>query len=180
LFDRSIENPELDDRLLTELSYTSLIREINQANALEEVIGKHSQLPRLIHSMITNGTKIRTVTWLVTAFSDAILNKIFEFALMEVGPSPVPFAFITLGSEGRKEQTLKTDQDNAIVFMDPDSKKSEALVQAYFLKLGEKVCMWLDQAGYDYCNGGIMAKNPKWCQPLSVWKNYFFKMDPNN
>ncbi len=175
LFDHSVQNPELDDRLLTELSYTSLIREINHANAIEEVIGKHSQLPRLIHSMITSGTKIRTVTWLVTAFAEAILNKIFQFALDEVGPSPVPFAFVTLGSEGRKEQTLKTDQDNAIIFRDPGSEKEMKAVQSYFLKLGEKVCMWLDQAGYDYCNGGIMAKNPKWCQPLSVWKKYFLK-----
>lgn len=175
LFDDAALNPELDDRLLTELSYTSLIREINQATAIEGVIGKHSQLPRLINSMITSGTKIRTVTWLVTAFSDAILNKIIEFALREQGPYPVPFAFITLGSEGRKEQSLKTDQDNAIVFMDPETKEGEKRAQEYFLKLGEKICMWLDQAGYDYCKGGIMAKNPKWCQPLSVWKTYFLK-----
>lgn len=175
LFDHSVQNPELDDRLLTELSYTSLIREINQAKAIEEVIGKHSQLPRLIHSMITSGTKIRTVTWLVTAFAEAILTKIFELAMAELGPAPVPFAFITLGSEGRKEQTLKTDQDNAIIFEDPKTDEGRKRVQAYFLTLGEKVCQWLDQAGYDYCDGGIMAKNPKWCQPVSVWEEYFLK-----
>jgi CBS domain-containing protein len=46
-------------------------------------------------------------------------------------------------------------------------------LQPYFLKLGEKVCSWLDQSGFDFCQGGIMAKNPKWCQPLSIWKGYF-------
>ncbi len=171
IFSQSAQNPKLDDRLLTELSYTSLIREINQAASIEEVIGKHSQLPRLIHSMITSGTKIRTVTWLVSAFADAILTKLLDLAIKELGPPPTPFAFLCFGSEGRNEQTLKTDQDNAIVYMDSD--RDNDLAQDYFLKLGEKVCLWLDQAGYDLCLGGIMAKNPKWCQPLSIWKKYF-------
>lgn len=173
LFDHSDQAVELDTRLLTELSYTSLIREIHQAGRVEEIIGKHSQLPRLIHSMLTSGTKIRTVTWLVTAFSDAILDRLLAFAIADLGPPPVSFAFVTLGSEGRKEQTLKTDQDNAIIFRDPMGEQTIETVQPYFLLLGEKVCTWLDQSGFDFCQGGIMAKNPKWCQPLSIWKNYF-------
>ena len=173
IFDHSDQTQELDNRLLTELSYTTLIREINQARRVEEIIGKHSQLPRLIHSMLTSGTKIKTVTWLVTAFSDAILNKLLTFATADLGPPPVPFAFVTLGSEGRKEQTLKTDQDNAIMFQDPEDGQTMETLQPYFLKLGEKVCTWLDQSGFDFCQGGIMAKNPKWCQPLSIWKGYF-------
>jgi CBS domain-containing protein len=173
LFNHSDQTVELDNRLLTELSYTSLIREINRASRVEDIIGKHSQLPRLIHSMLTSGTKIRTITWLITAFSDAILSKILKFATAELGPPPVPFAFVIMGSEGRKEQTLKTDQDNAIIFKDPGAGETIENLQAYFLKLGEKVCTWLDQSGFDFCQGGIMAKNPKWCQPLSIWKNYF-------
>ncbi|MCP3899833.1 MAG: hypothetical protein GY707_09005, partial [Desulfobacteraceae bacterium] len=173
LFDHSDQTLELDNRLLTELSYTSLIREVNLAGRIEEIIGKHSQLPRLIHSMLTSGTKIRTVTWLITALSDTILNKLLTFAIAELGEPPVPFAFVTLGSEGRKEQTLKTDQDNAIIFKDPGAGQTIENLQVYFLKLGEKVCTWLDQSGFDFCQGGIMAKNPKWCQPLSKWKEYF-------
>jgi CBS domain-containing protein len=164
---------ELDKRLLTELSYTSLIREINQAGGVEEIMGKQSQLPRIIHGMLTGGSKIRTITWLITAFSDAILEKLLTFALEKAGPPPVPFAFICLGSEGRKEQTLKTDQDNAIIFEDPKDGRDIDHIQAYFLELGEMVCTWLDQAGFDFCRGGIMAKNPRWCQPLSQWKDYF-------
>ena len=186
LFNKSGLDPELDNHLLTELNYTALIREISQAKTLETIMGKHSQLPRLIHSMLTSGTKTKTVTWLITTFSDAILEKIIEFALNEQGPPPVSFAFITLGSEGRQEQTLKTDQDNAIIFEDinPGSGLKEEAAQHYFLELGEKICLWLDQAGYDLCPGEIMAKNPKWCQPLSTWKRYFTKWirtaDPEN
>jgi CBS domain-containing protein len=77
-----------------------------------------------------------------------------------------------VGSEGRREQTLKTDQDNAIVYEDFPGKTEET-VRGYFLAFGEKVCTWLDRVGYTFCNGGVMAKNPQWCQPLSVWKKYF-------
>ncbi|MBW2635482.1 MAG: signal transduction protein, partial [Deltaproteobacteria bacterium] len=88
------------------------------------------------------------------------------------GPPPVKFVFMILGSEGRNEQTLKTDQDNAIIFEDvPKSEKEK--VMAYFLNFGEKICGLLDKAGYAFCTGGVMAKNPKWCQPLSRWKAYF-------
>jgi len=177
LFNKSGLDPELDNHLLTELNYTALIREISQAKTFEAIMGKHSQLPRLIHSMLTGGTKTKTVTWLIATFSDAILEKVIEFVLIEQGPPPVSFAFMTLGSEGRQEQTLKTDQDNAIVFedIDPGSGLTEVAVQHYFLQLGEKICLWLDQAGYDLCLGGVMAKNEKWCQPLSTWKRYFTK-----
>ena len=70
------------------------------------------------------------------------------------------------------EQTLKTDQDNAIVFEDtpPGSQKKAA---QYFLKFSERVCNGLDEAGYALCKGGVMAKNANWCQPLSTWKSYF-------
>ena len=175
LFDQPGQNPELDNRLLTELTYTVLIREILETDNIEEIIGKHDQLPGLIHSMIKSGTKVQNITWLITTLSDAILKKLVGFALDELGPPPKSFAFIVLGSEGRKEQTLKTDQDNAIIFEDvaEGSGKPIDAVKTYFLELGEKVCTWLDQAGYDFCTGNIMAKNPKWCQPLSTWKNYF-------
>jgi CBS domain-containing protein len=76
-----------------------------------------------------------------------------------------------MGSEGRKEQTLKTDQDNAIIYEDVPTGRNK--VRDYFLKFGEIACNLLNQAGYDYCQGDVMSKNPKWCQPLSVWKKYF-------
>ena len=85
---------------------------------------------------------------------------------------PAPFVFIILGSEGRMEQTLKTDQDNAIIYEDVEEHLQED-VHKYFLEFGEKICNWLDMAGYAFCEGGIMAKNSKWCQPMSVWKKYF-------
>jgi CBS domain-containing protein len=101
-----------------------------------------------------------------------MLLKTIEFGLAQLGPPPVDFAFLLFGSEGRREQTLKTDQDNAIVYRDVGPDR-EAETRAYFLELGTRVCDWLNQAGQSYCEFNIMAKNPDWCRPLKTWKGYF-------
>ena len=149
-----------------------IVREIARARFINQIVQIRQQVPRLIQTLINTGAKAQNITRFLTTVSDAILQKIIGFALEEMGPAPAKFVFIVLGSEGRKEQTLKTDQDNAILFEDVD-KKSQKEVTAYFLKFGEKVCNWLDQAGYALCKGDVMAKNPRWCQPLGTWKKYF-------
>jgi CBS domain-containing protein len=150
-----------------------ILREIATATSLEEVVDQQRRLPRLIQNMISNGAKSMIITKLITSISDAILAKLIRFALDFHGPAPAEFAFMILGSEGRMEQTLKTDQDNAIVYSDVEDADAEK-VHNYFLQFGETVCTWLDQAGYAFCAGDIMAKNPRWCQPISKWKKYFY------
>jgi CBS domain-containing protein len=119
----------------------------------------------------TQEANAQNVTRFITTISDAILNKVMAFTLGEMGPAPSPFAFMILGSEGRSEQTLKTDQDNAIVYADTEAGAKETA--AYFLAYGELACKLLDEAGYAFCEGDVMAQNPRWCQPLSAWKEYF-------
>lgn len=148
------------------------IKEINKAVSYEEISKKQKQLPQSISTLINEGAKAQNINNFVTAITDAILEKLIKFTIAEIGQPPVKFAFMVMGSEGRKEQTLKTDQDNAIIFEDVNEEELES-VNAYFLKLGEHVCNMLDKTGYDLCKGDIMAKNPKWCQPVSIWKKYF-------
>jgi len=149
-----------------------LIREIGAARTTQDLFDKQARLPAMIKSQIDNGAKAENITRLITTIAEGILTKLIDFALERHGPPPVPFAFMILGSEGRNEQTLKTDQDNAIVHADVAASDLPE-VSAYFLKFGDTVCNWLDRAGYAFCEGGIMAKNPTWCQPLSAWKAYF-------
>jgi CBS domain-containing protein len=149
-----------------------LLREIQIAPGMDKIIEKHNQLAGLVRSLIHNGATARNVTRFISTVSDTILNKLMSMTLDEMGPPPVPFVFMIMGSEGRQEQTLKTDQDNAIVYQDPKPEIAEA-VGRYFRKFGDVACTLLNQAGYDFCTGDVMAKNPKWCQPLSQWKAYF-------
>ena len=150
-----------------------VVQEIVSASSLNEIVEKQGRIPRLIQNMLNSGAKAKTITRLISSISDAILEKLVGFALDDLGPAPADFVFLIVGSEGRNEQTLKTDQDNAIIYADVTKPESGA-AKAYFLEFGEKVCTWLDTAGYDFCKGDVMAKNPKWCQPLSIWKRYFY------
>ncbi len=149
-----------------------ILRDIAAAQTMEEITALHSRLPFVVRNLISSGAMAKNVNRFITMVSDAILEKVMEKSLESLGPPPARFAFMILGSEGRSEQTLKTDQDNALIIEDvPEDARSG--VAAYFTALGEKICTLLDQAGYAFCTGGVMAKNPKWNQPLSVWKEYF-------
>ena len=149
-----------------------LIREADEAGCMAEIIEKQRRLPAVLQDLVVNGAHSKNLTRYISTFSDVILNKIMGFTLNELGPPPVKFVFMILGSDGRFEQTLKTDQDNAIIYEDipQDSQKA---VSAYFLRFGERACTLLDQAGYTFCTGGVMAKNPNWCLSLSKWKKHF-------
>ena len=151
-----------------------MLRHISRAETLEEIIKQQRRLPGLVKNLISSGAEARHVNRLISTVSDSVLKKILGFVLQEMGPPPCAFAFMVMGSEGRGEQTLKTDQDNAIVFEDGDEERIAA-VRPYFLKLGKSVCKMLDSAGYAFCKGDVMAQNPQWCQPLEQWKSYFLK-----
>jgi len=149
-----------------------LMREISRASSPEEIISLNAIQPYLISTLIESGAKPQSINNLTTSINDAIRKKFIEFAINELGPPPAAFTFIVFGSEGREEQTLHTDQDNAIIYEDLSAEREES-TRAYFLAMGEKVCSWLNDAGYVFCKGNNMAMNPELCQPVTVWKKYF-------
>jgi CBS domain-containing protein len=149
-----------------------LLREIQVAGNIDKIIEIHLQLPDLVRSLIHSGATANNVTRFITTVSDTILNKLMAMTLDELGPPPVPFTFMIMGSEGRQEQTLKTDQDNAIIYQDPPPAINDK-ARHYFKKFGTMACTLLNRVGYDFCTGEVMAMNPQWCQPLSRWKTYF-------
>ncbi|WPC07216.1 DUF294 nucleotidyltransferase-like domain-containing protein [Pseudomonas benzenivorans] len=100
----------------------------------------------------------------------SLTQRLLELAEEELGPPPVPYCFMALGSMARDEQLIVTDQDNALVL---DNRFDPRVHDEYFLKLATFVSDGLAACGYSYCKGGIMATNPKWRQPLRVWKGYF-------
>jgi CBS domain-containing protein len=150
-----------------------LIKTIKSAHHLSQIENIHEKLCTMLLDPIRNGANPEYITRLITTFSDAVIDKVMELSIREAGPPPCSFVFLTMGSEGREEQTLISDQDNAIVFEDIEDKTKAAQAKAYFDALARKVCERLDRAGYRFCEGDNMAQNPRWCQPLSVWKQYF-------
>jgi PAS domain S-box-containing protein len=150
-----------------------LTHTIRNASTVEQIREAYHRLPRLVGSLIQSGTKVRHINRMISSIADTISQRLIALAIMQLGEPPVRFAFLSLGSEGREEQTLVTDQDNALLYEDPPEQAAES-VHSYFLALGTLVCDWLDQVGYVYCKGGIMAKNARWTMPLSAWKESFY------
>jgi len=147
-----------------------LPREIARAGTADQVARCCKRLPTLVKALIDAGARPRTVAYMMSAVCDAATSRFIELAVEELGPPPVPFTFIAMGSQGRQEQTLLTDQDNAIIYQQDNTAGGAS---AYFLSLGERVCQWLDQAGYALCDGKVMASNPDWCRSLPEWKENF-------
>lgn len=154
--------------------YSSVVmaRELAAAADADELAAIHERLPRLVGALVDSGAKPRNVTRVVTATLDATVNRLVALAIEDLGPPPAAFAFVALGSEGRDEKTLVSDQDNAIVYADVAPEHAHTVFD-YFLRLGATVCDALARIGYPHCRGNVMAKTPQWCQPLAVWKGCF-------
>lgn len=122
--------------------------------------------------MLQSGADPSLVTLFLSETADQICSKAIEICSEEMEPPPCRFAFIQTGSAGRKEQSLVTDQDNAIIYEDSD-EALEKQAHEYFVRLGGKINTMLDRSGFKSCKGNNMAGNPAWCQPLKKWKDYF-------
>jgi CBS domain-containing protein len=119
---------------------------------------------------------------------ERITRKVIQIAENEMaangyGAPPLRYCFINMGSAGRKEQFTRTDQDNGIIFEDPLKEEAENAAN-YFLALGKLIVSGLEACGFKRCTGGVMADNPQWCMPLSLWKNnikyWVDKLDPKD
>lgn len=106
----------------------------------------------------------------LSSIGRSFIQRLIDLAENELGPPPVPYSYMVMGSMARDEQLIVTDQDNALVL---DDSFDPAEHDDYFLRLATFVSDGLAACGYSYCKGDIMATNRKWRQPLSVWKDYF-------
>lgn len=148
------------------------LHQIGQAAGTEELKKRWEKVPAIIQDLQERGAKPQMVNQIVSSISDAIANNIIERSIRVLGPPPVRFVFMALGSEGRREQTLSTDQDNALIYDDVEPARRE-MVRDYFLQLGTHVSEELNSIGFEFCPGGLMASNPKWNHSLSHWKDRY-------
>ncbi|GAA0877851.1 DUF294 nucleotidyltransferase-like domain-containing protein [Algoriphagus jejuensis] len=132
---------------------------------------------QMLRYYLDNEISMDFVASVMTEINDVIISQALEISKKHLNPDypemeKVRFCFLSMGSEGREEQLLRTDLDNAILYQDVP-EKLQAKAAEYFQKLGEGIVEVLLACGFDACPGKIMASNPEWVQPLSVWKNYF-------
>ncbi|MGF1762888.1 DUF294 nucleotidyltransferase-like domain-containing protein [Aliivibrio kagoshimensis] len=150
----------------------NIVTEIGKGASHGKVVASLNQLPDLIREMIETGTRPDYLRRLIGSTYNAAICRFIELTIKDIGEPPVPFSFMSFGSNARHDMTLFSDQDNAIVFETPDDADLKS-IRRYFLHLAEKVCAMLNQAGYSYCDGLIMASNHQWCLSQKEWEENF-------
>lgn len=149
-----------------------LARNIASANTSEDVIVLCKKIETIVPSALETGASSLSITSMITSVTDAATARFIGLAQERFGEAPCPFVFMAFGSQGRKEQTLFTDQDNAIIFT-PGTGQDPVECKTYFLRMAEEVTGNLLLSGYRRCKGEVMASNPEWCLELDSWKDRF-------
>ena len=162
------------DLILTQGNSPSLLtKEIKNAKDAETLKYIRAKASDLTRGYFEQEIPIYFVTKVISEINTAITKKAIRMSISEIGKQPpVSFSWLALGSQGRKEQLLMTDQDNALVFENVVPAEYNS-VKNYFLELAEKVTEKLNIVGFDYCPANVMATNPKWCISLDEWKQQF-------
>ncbi|MBT0811197.1 cyclic nucleotide-binding domain-containing protein [Litoribacter ruber] len=155
-----------------------LIHGLQNTSEVKEMAKIRNRAERLLKYYLENEVSMDFVANIISEINDLIIQRAIEISkrnLEKKYPEEVrkiKFCFISLGSEGREEQLLRTDLDNAIVYEDLDPE-ADLAARPFLAELAQSVIDILLACGFHPCPALMMANNPKWCQPLDQWKKYF-------
>jgi CBS domain-containing protein len=145
-----------------------LIKEIKRSKNAAELKNVRSKLTEIIQTSIQKNIPLMHVNNIAGEITLAIIRRSVELAILDMGSPPARYAWLSIGSQGRKEQLLLTDQDSILVFEDVAPEKYRD-VKDYFLKLAKKTTATLEKVGFVHCPNGHIASNMLWCKSLSDW-----------
>ena len=157
---------------LQRVDLVHLARTIRHAPRLDTLVSLRGEISQLVERMLAHGASSTQITQIITLLNDHTVCRVIELALAERGDPGVPFSWLCFGSEGRREQTLHTDQDNGILFEAADSTEADA-IRARLLPLAQYINQCLAQCGFTLCKGNVMAGNPELCLSRSEWARRF-------
>ena len=154
-----------------------VLRDIAQANDAPALEQAAAGMRTVVHSLVQHAPT-QQHTRLISALSDSLTRRVITVIAGTAMLPEVRWCWVALGSEARQEQTLSSDQDNAILFEGP--LPADAIRES-LLPLALRINHTLDRCGYPLCPGNIMASNPRWCLHLHEWRERFMDwMDEGN
>jgi CBS domain-containing protein len=149
---------------------------IRHAENMDELQQGAADIRSMAHNMMAQGVAPEQLTQFISAFNDLLTARVVELECKASGLTGTPLhdglCWLALGSEGRFEQTLNTDQDNAIIFTVPSGMTADQ-VREQLLPVARRINESLAVCGFPLCSGEVMASNPKWCLSLEEWKRAF-------
>ena len=147
-----------------------IVGDIFRKKNIEELEAMAPAVSQLFVQLVNEDANAHTIGAALSRIAVSISQRILQLGEKALGPPPVPYCLIVLGSMARDELTLVTDQDNAFVL---DNAFEPEQHDDYFSALAKFLSDGLDRCGFPYCSGDIMATNARWRQPLAVWESYF-------
>ena len=163
---------ERDLFTLQQIGLRAIGSNIRQATTIDEVVQVSGDIRQLAQGMVDQGIGAEQITRFISTLNDMLTARIIDIEFEHVASDGVQWCWMAMGSEGRFEQTLYTDQDNGIIFSHPEGTTAEDTRQQ-FLPVAQRINQHLAQCGFSLCKGEIMAGNPQWCLSLEEWKNRF-------
>jgi CBS domain-containing protein len=151
------------------VSSAQFVRDAAMATDVAQLAAVTARIPLLLAQLVGANNAHEVVTRLITDIADTVTRRLLWLAEQSLGPAPVPYLWLACGSQGRQEQTGVSDQDNCLILSDEVTEAD----MAYFAALAKFVSDGLDGCGYVFCPGDMMATNPRWRQPVRVWREYF-------
>lgn len=156
-----LEEPSSQDLLM------DLMEKLVQAETLNQLLQCHHELGNVLQDALNKNYALNQITAIVQGVHDTLLKKAIVFAIEQLkqegfSEPPAPYAWLVMGSGARGEQTLWTDQDNALVYELNGTEEWQQEVKTYFAHFAETVVQHLAQIGYPMCPGYVMATNPRW------------------
>jgi CBS domain-containing protein len=148
----------------------SAIRHAADVPALAQCAG---DVRALSLSLVAQGVAAGALTRMISSLNDLLVMRVLELTAGAHDLSGLALCWLGLGSEGRSEQTIATDQDNGLIFASDDETVAPDAVRARLLPFARAANQALDRCGYPLCKGGVMAMNPRWCASLAEWKAAF-------
>ncbi len=152
------------------VSAAFLVADIAKKTDYEGFAAVTARIPKLLSQLVGAGVGAYDVGRIVTSIADALTRRLLTLGEERLGPAPVPWLWAACGSQGRREQTGVSDQDNVLVLADAYDPADHG---AYVEALARYVSDGLNAAGYYYCPGDMMATADRWRQPVKVWRGYF-------
>jgi CBS domain-containing protein len=143
-----------------------MIKEARKTTSLPQLAAIREKAEELLSRYLEQDAGALYVSSTVSAVTDAIVQRLVDLHLASEGAPPRGFAWLALGSLGREEQLLRTDQDHALVY---EGEPDEAAA-AWFRRLGAFVSDGLSACGFAPDPGGVSASSPEWCRSLPEWK----------
>jgi CBS domain-containing protein len=147
-----------------------VVKSIFNAQNVDELAVLIQEVQGCFTRMVDQDANSQMIGSAMAVVGRSFKQRLCELGEAHLGPPPVPYCFLALGSMARGEQLIVTDQDNALIL---DNSFVPKLHDHYFRELAAFVSDGLAQCGYTYCSGNIMASNIQWRQPLAVWQKYF-------